>query len=288
MRFQLLALNIDGTLLQKNGSISRATRDAVLYALEKDVYVTLVTNRNFPSAQKVAKTLKLSDALLITHSGALIARDMDEPYIQRKISEIDTYRIVQALEFYACNVRILHERFSYGNRKKLDVGEIANEIFSKGDPVFYPIQFFDSLTEQLRDEPVSAPKIDVYFDDWNELLQAEKVIRETFDAVDLIRVSKNKLEVVPKPVSKLWGLVQLGRLLHIPLSQMVYVGDNWDDRAFIETVGCGVAMWNAAKEIKEVADWVTRSNDENGVAYLVREIFRKQQRAEFLSQYVHK
>ena len=169
MRFQLLALNIDGTLLQKNGSISRATRDAVLYALEKDVYVTLVTNRNFPSAQKVAKTLKLSDALLITHSGALIARDMDEPYIQRKISEIDTYRIVQALEFYACNVRILHERFSYGNRKKLDVGEIANEIFSKGDPVFYPIQFFDSLTEQLRDEPVSAPKIDVYFDDWNEL-----------------------------------------------------------------------------------------------------------------------
>ena len=53
MRFQLLALNIDGTLLQKNGSISRATRDAVLYALEKDVYVTLVTNRNFPSAQKV-------------------------------------------------------------------------------------------------------------------------------------------------------------------------------------------------------------------------------------------
>ena len=288
MRFQLLALNIDGTLLQKNGSISRATRDAVLYALEKDVYVTLVTNRNFPSAQKVAKTLKLSDALLITHSGALIARDMDEPYIQRKISEIDTYRIVQALEFYACNVRILHERFSYGNRKKLDVGEIANEIFSKGDPVFYPIQFFDSLTEQLRDEPVSAPKIDVYFDDWNELLQAEKVIRETFDAVDLIRVSKNKLEVVPKPVSKLWGLVQLGRLLHIPLSQMVYVEDNWDDRAVIETVGCGVAMWNAAKEIKEVADWVTRFNDENGVAYLVREIFRKQQRAEFLSQYVHK
>lgn len=288
MRFQLLALNIDGTLLQKNGSISRATRDAVLYALEKDVYVTLVTNRNFPSAQKVAKTLKLSDALLITHSGALIARDMDEPYIQRKISEIDTYRIVQALEFYACNVRILHERFSYGNRKKLDVGEIANEIFSKGDPVFYPIQFFDSLTEQLRDEPVSAPKIDVYFDDCNELLQAEKVIRETFDAVDLIRVSKNKLEVVPKPVSKLWGLVQLGRLLHIPLSQMVYVGDNWDDRVVIETVGCGVAMWNAAKEIKEVADWVTRSNDENGVAYLVREIFRKQQRAEFLSQYVHK
>ena len=288
MRFQLLALNIDGTLLQKNGSISRATRDAVLYALEKDVYVTLVTNRNFPSAQKVAKTLKLSDALLITHSGALIARDMDEPYIQRKISEIDTYRIVQALEFYACNVRILHERFSYGNRKKLDVGEIANEIFSKGDPVFYPIQFFDSLTEQLRDEPVSAPKIDVYFDDCNELLQAEKVIRETFDAVDLIRVSKNKLEVVPKPDSKLWGLVQLGRLLLIPLSQMVYVGDNWDDRVVIETVGCGVAMWNAAKEIKEVADWVTRSNDENGVAYLVREIFRKQQRAEFLSQYVHK
>ena len=288
MRFQLLALNIDGTLLQKNGTLSRATREAIAYAQEKDVYVTLVTNRNFPSAQKVAKTLKIPDSLLITHSGAFIARDIDEPYLQRRISENDTYQIVQALEFYACNVRILHERFSYANRKKLDVSEIANEIFSKGDPVFYPIQFFDSLTDQLRDEPVVAPKIDVYFDDKEELEQAMGVIQNTFDRVDTIRVSEQKFEVVPKGVSKLWGLVQLGRLLHIPLSQMVYVGDGWDDRAPIETVGCGVSMWNAPKEIQAVSDWVTRSNEQNGVAYMVREVFRKQQRADFLSQYTNK
>lgn len=288
MRFQLLALNIDGTLLQKNGTLSRATREAIAYAQEKDVYITLVTNRNFPSAQKVAKTLKIPDSLLITHSGAFIARNIDEPYLQRRISENDTYQIVQALEFYACNVRILHERFSYANRKKLDVSEIANEIFSKGDPVFYPIQFFDSLTEQLQDEPVVAPKIDVYFDNQDELKQAMRVIQNSFAHVDIMRVSEKKFEILPKGVSKLWGLVQLGRLLHIPLSQMVYVGDGWDDRAAIETVGCGVAMWNATKEIKAVADWVTRSNEQNGVAYMVREVFRKQQRVEFLSQYINK
>lgn len=286
MRFQLLALNIDGTLLQKNGTISRATKDAVLYALEKDIYVTLVTNRNFPSAQKIAKTLKIPDSLLITHGGAFISRDIDEPYLQRRISENDTYQIVQALEFYPCNVRILHERFSLSNRKKLDVGEIANEIFSKGDPVFYPIQFFEDLTDQLRDEPVVAPKIDVYFDDQAEMNRAIEVLEHNFERVDIIRVSNYKFEVVPKGISKLWGLVQLGRLLHIPLSQMVYVGDGMDDRAAIETVGCGVAMWNAERTVKASSDWVTRSNEQNGVAYMVREIFRKQQRVEFLSQYM--
>lgn len=286
MRFQLLALNIDGTLLQKNGTISRATKDAISYALEKEIYVTLVTNRNFPSAQKIAKMLKIPDSLLITHSGAFISRNIDEPYLQRRMSENDTYQIVQALEFYACNVRILHERFSLSNRKKLDVSEIANEIFSKGDPVFYPIQFFESLTDQLRNEPVVAPKIDVYFDDQNEMSRAMQVIQDTFERVDIILVSDFKFEVVPKGVSKLWGLVQLGRLLHIPLSQMVYVGDGTDDRATIETVGCGVAMWNACSEVKESADWVTRSNEQNGVAYMVREIFRKQQRTEFLNLYM--
>lgn len=83
MSKQLLALNIDGALLRSNGKIHQATKDAIEYVKKKGIYVTLVTNRHFRSAQKIAKSLKL-DAKLITHSGAYIAEKIDAPFFEKE------------------------------------------------------------------------------------------------------------------------------------------------------------------------------------------------------------
>jgi hydroxymethylpyrimidine pyrophosphatase-like HAD family hydrolase len=63
---------------------------------------------------------------------------------------------------------------------------------------------------------------------------------------------------------------------------MVYIGDGLDDIPLLEAVGLGVSMWNADFEVKRASDWVTRSENEHGVAYMVKEHFRKQQPIEFL------
>lgn len=63
---------------------------------------------------------------------------------------------------------------------------------------------------------------------------------------------------------------------------MVYIGDSLDDIPLIEAAGLGVSMWNAPYEVKKASDWVTRSENEQGVAYMVKEHFRKQQPIEFL------
>lgn len=63
---------------------------------------------------------------------------------------------------------------------------------------------------------------------------------------------------------------------------MVVIGDGLDDMPAIEAVGLGVAMGNAPVEVKKAADWVTRSNEQLGVAYMIKEHFRKQLRPEFL------
>lgn len=78
----MLALNIDGTALRTNGRLHPATKEAIEYAKKKGVYVTLVTNRHFRSAQKIAKSLKL-DTKLITHSGAIIAEKIDDPLLEK-------------------------------------------------------------------------------------------------------------------------------------------------------------------------------------------------------------
>jgi Cof subfamily protein (haloacid dehalogenase superfamily) len=279
--YRLLALNIDGTLLRSNGRLQPSTKEAIEYVKDKGIYVTLVTNRHFQSAKKLAKVLKL-ESLLVTHGGAFISENLDEPLFEKRISEEATFNLVQVLENFKCNIRITHERFSIGNRRKIASNLLSKSILNTSDSMFYPVQFVDSLGDSLRDEPVSATKIDVHFSSEDEKEEAAKLLFDAFDMVDVKVNQPKKLEIVKNGVSKENGLRALVSHLNIPLEKTVAIGDAEDDAGMITSAGLGVAMWNAPFEVKRAADWVTRSNNQQGVAYMVKEHFRKQQREEFL------
>ncbi|MGG4209160.1 Cof-type HAD-IIB family hydrolase [Bacillus safensis] len=284
MSKKLLALNIDGTLLRSNGKIHSATKEAVEYVKKKGVYVTIVTNRHFRSAQKIAKALKIPTSTLVTHSGAFIADNLDEPLHVKKLTEEKTFNLVQILESFDCNVRLLHEKFSIGNRKKTQSQLMGKTLIHPSDPIFYPVQFVESLSDMLMDEPVSTPVIEVYS---TAELQPEihRTIQQAFPSVDLIRISDEKMNIVCKGVSKEAGLSLLTSALGFTLEDTVVIGHGTDDIPMLELAGLGVAMGNAPNDVKRKADWVTRSHDEQGVAYMIKEYFRMQQREGFLHQF---
>ncbi|MDG4656757.1 Cof-type HAD-IIB family hydrolase [Ectobacillus antri] len=285
MIYRLLAINIDGSLIRSNGRLQKGVKEAIDFVREKGVYVTLYTSRNFQSAHKVAKALKL-DSLLVTHSGAFVASSLDEPFVQRKISEEKTFNLVQVLEHFDCNIRISHERFSLGNRRKLSSNLIARAVLSNADPVFYPIQFVESLGDTLRDQPVEAARIDVFFASKQDKEKALQTVRDAFEDVNIIECNGNKIEILPTGVSKLRGLQIVGQHLGIATSEMVIIGDSIDDLEAIEHAGLGVAMGNATIEVKRAAGWITRSNNENGVTYMIKEHFRKQFPLDFLKDHI--
>ena len=281
MIYRLLALNIDGTLLQSNGKIHKSTKEAIEYVQQKGIYVTLMTSRSFPSAKKVARALKIKNPL-ITHQGGYIANIQDKQNFVQRINENITYDTIRFLEGMPCQIRLVHEQFSLANRLKLNNNLLAKTIFTSGDPVFYSQQFVSSLSEYLHDQPVTPPKIEVYFEDESDLQDAKKAIEKMFTEIETIQLDRLRLDIVPAGVSKLKGLAFLGSQLGIQLKEMVVIGDGLDDIPAIQAAGLGVAMWNAEFEVKRAADWVTRSKNEHGVAYMVKEHFRKQQPIEFL------
>ncbi|KEZ47052.1 Cof-type HAD-IIB family hydrolase [Metabacillus indicus] len=283
MIYRLLALNIDGTLLRSNGRLEPSTREAVQYVQNKGVYVTLVTSRHFQMAKKLAKVLKINN-LLVTHSGAFVSDKVDRSLYENRISEEKTFNLVQVLETFDCNVRIVHERFSLGNRKKVSSSILGKTLLSPKDPLFYPVQFVESLGENLRDEPLAAPKLDVYFSEAESCLEAENVLTNAFEGITVKVKNPSMLEITAKGVSKENGLRLLGQHLGIAQEEMVAIGDAEDDINMIELAGLGVAMGNAPNAVKKAADWITRSNDDQGVAYMVKEHFRKQHRIEFLDK----
>ncbi|TCN27987.1 Cof-type HAD-IIB family hydrolase [Mesobacillus foraminis] len=281
MIYRLLALNVDGTVLQSNGRIHKSTKEAIAYVQQKGVYVTLVTSRSFPSARKVAKALKIN-SYLITHQGAYISSEQGEAILTRRIPEEITYELVRFLEGFPCQIRIVHDEFSLANKYKLNHNLLAKTVFTTGDPLFYSQQFVDSISETLTDDPISAPKIEVYFEFEEDLVDAGDALSSMFSEVNMTKLNDFRLDILPQGVSKLNGMISLGEHLGVALKEMVTIGDGIDDIDMIRACGLGVAMGNAEVEVKMAADWVTRTNNQNGVAYMVKEHFRKQQPIEFL------
>lgn len=284
MIYRLLAINIDGTLLQSNGRLHKSTREAIDYVQQKGIYVTLVTSRSFPSAKKVAKALKLN-SILVTSSGAYTAEKLEQPLEVKRIKKEVTFDIVRLLEGFPCQIRLVHEKFSLANKTRTNNNILAKTVFSTGDPVFYSHQFVESLSENLLEDPVKPPKIEIYFENKEDLIHAKKALEVMYDEeITINQLNESRLDIVSYGVSKWHGLLRLSKELSIAPQEMVVIGDGYDDLQMIEGAGLGVAMGNAPHILKKQADWVTRTNDEQGVTYMVKEHFRKQHPIKFLKK----
>jgi Cof subfamily protein (haloacid dehalogenase superfamily) len=281
MIYRLLALNIDGTLLQSNGKLHKSTKEAVEYVQQKGILVTLVTSRSFPSARKVARALKIK-LPLVSQQGAFISGVQEKPLYVKKINEVVTYDTVRFLEEFPCQIRLVTEQFSLANKLKINNDLLAKTVFTSGDPVFYSQQFVSSLSESLHEQALTPSKIEVYFEENSDLQDVKKALSKMYSEIDPIELDSLRLDIVPSGVSKLSGLSYLGSHLGIKNEEMVVIGDSLDDIPMLEAVGLGVAMGNSKVEVKKAADWITRSENEHGVAYMVMEHFRKQQPIEFL------
>lgn len=274
MVYRLLALDIDGTLLSSNNRLDRQTKDAIQYAQKKGVIVTLVSERHFHSAAKVARALRLSQPI-ITHNGAFVSSSMDDPVYTSKIDHSVLMQLAEFLETYPCQIQMSHERLSISNRPH-QKNLIAKMTIGMNEPLFYPVTYVDSLSQYLLENYEGATDVKVNLDDKKVMDNLEKAISDYFPSLDASRTGQDSLTLVRQGTSKFNGLLFFAGQLGIPLHEIVAVGNSLDDAEMIEKCGLGVAMRNAPTEVKEKADWVTRSNDMDGAAYMVREVFRKQ------------
>lgn len=281
MIYRLLAMNIDGTILQSNGKLHKSVKDAVEYVQSKGVTVTLVTSRNFVFAKRIAKALKLQ-SMIIAHHGAFIASSSDQALFVKRIDEQIVYDIVRLLDSYPCHIRIVHERYSVSN-VPLKQNIVSRAIIDMNSFSSYHHQFVENISSYVEEEQIHPTHIEVAFHNSLVANEVKTALQNTFYEVDL-QLYGNQLIILPNSVSKLTGLLYTCEKWKIPLNQVVAIGSDLDDLDIIEAVGLGVAMGNAPLEMKHAADWITRSNNEHGVSYMVREHFRKQQPIGFIDK----
>lgn len=235
---KLLALDIDGTLITSDHCISAKTQEAIKRSMDHGVHVMLSTGRPPGMCQEFIDLLKL-DSFLITASGAEIWSNKGE-----------------ILERHAHDATLIEALYNKGQEIGLHMWLISStEVFENGA---YPADFqaYDWL------------KIGFFTDEQSKLEEMYRYL-ERYDTIEITNSHPSNIEVNPAGVSKADALRTVCKELNITMDEVMAIGDSLNDLTMVEQAGIGVAMGNAQEKLKEVADYITYTNDEDGIAKVI-------------------
>lgn len=254
-------MDVDGTLLDSNEKISERTRQTINRAIDKGIIFTICSGRPVQGVLPIIRELKLKEDMpFISYNGAMIVAGAEgEVIYERPLSAENARRIFKLGQDFGTTVMVWTGNRLYANR--LDERAEIYGIQSRVSP-----QLAENTDDLLKN---GATKL-LWYDETEVINKYLLRSREILGAQIDINTSKPYyLEFVDARASKAIAMKKLGKYLGIARREMIAVGDGLNDISMIEYAGLGVAMGNSNPEVIEKADFVTLSNDNDGVAYVI-------------------
>lgn len=267
---KVITLDLDGTLLTSNKTITERTKQALQSAKSKGIKVVLCTGRALTGVKPILEELNMfeSDDLVITYNGGVIQKTQSgEILFQDSLSLKDIEYILSETQKVQLPINMLDLSYVYEPEYPLNRPSLYKTIM----PIlnFQPYHTnFDQ--NHLFNKVVICIEKQILDTEFNRL---PKEFTERFNCVKSRPIL---MEVLPKKVHKGAALEQLAKLLNVELSEIMACGDEANDLTMIKTAGFGVAMGNAVEELKSVANYITSSNDEDGVAKAIEYLLKKE------------
>ncbi len=262
MKFKLIAIDMDGTLLNSQNDISLRTKNAIDKAKDKGVNIVLATGRILESAKIFADELKLSNPILACNGAIII--DKYRNVIYNRPVEIDLAKKVMNLgREYDIYYHFYNEEFLFSNKY---VKGIADYYSGKSQRI--DIKLFKDDNEILENKDLNIFKFLFIDNDMDKLNN----LRKDFAAIEGLNITKsweNNLEVMDFRASKGIGLEYLCNEMNISQDQVIAIGDSENDLTMLAFAGLGVAMGNGDEVVKLKSDYITATNDEDGVAKVI-------------------
>lgn len=266
MLYKLVAVDMDGTLLTPKLEISKKTVETINKVIEKGVIFTLSTGRMYLAAIPFANMLNL-DVPIITCNGALTkCSKTGKIYDEKIIDKEHSAEIIRYCEEAGLSVSLYMEDDIYIKKDSdnLDIHIQLDEAMPK------IVDNFDSLL----DHPII--KIMFSSSDKYNLEKHTRVLNELYKGkLNFYFSLPHFVEIVHKKANKRNALENIAIKFNVKREEIIAIGDNFNDMDMIEYAGIGVAMGNAPDYLKEAADFVTHSNDEDGVRLVLEKFIIK-------------
>lgn len=268
MKYQMLVLDIDGTLTTSDKTISPATLDALLKLQQKGIYVVLASGRPTAGVLPYAKELRLQEFgnYILSFNGA-------------RILNLKSNEIIYDKTLPESVIPLLYEEA---------VSSHTGLISYEGDGVIAatPIDHYMEYEARINRIPIKeVPDFPSYITfpvnkclmtgEPEHLISVEKRLKERFHGLlNIYRSEPYFLEIMPQNIDKAASLHRLLNSLGLTQEQMICCGDGFNDLSMIEFAGLGVAMANAQDIVKESADFITSSNNEDGIVSVIEKFFK--------------
>lgn len=260
--YELIALDMDGTLLNGDKVISPENRTKILEAKEKGKNVVIATGRPLLGVKKFLKELDMVSEkdYVIAFNGALVQSAGDGRIISKTTLSLkdykDLYKLSQEL---GVHIHALTEEtvMTPVNNKYTGVEADINNIPIIEIPVDQVSEEETIVKVMMIDEPELLDKI------------IPMIPEEVKEKYSIVRSAPFFLEFLDKSVNKGVGVDAVAKELGLQSQNVICVGDAGNDIDMLKYAGLGVAMENAFDEVKEVASYITKSNNDHGVAHVI-------------------
>ena len=280
--YKLAAIDLDGTMLNQYGIITQRTKEAIEKVQEKGIEVVIASGRPTDSVKTIAKEIK-SEKYFISGNGAIIY-DMtnDEIIYENTLKKQKTLDIIKICEENSIYYNIYTEKEIIAKSLQCNVLYYHKENLNKEEKNKTQINIVDNIYDYIANRDEKIVKITICDNHpiiFNSIMKKLKEIEE-IEVLEVSHMSRKIIrqgtedipieyfytEISAKNVDK-WNAIEfLKEKMQIQTEEIVAIGDNINDKKMIENAGLGIAMGESTPVIKEVANRITDSNNEDGVA----------------------
>lgn len=283
---KLIATDLDGTLLNSKHQVSSENENALRQAQRDGIEVVVSTGRAYFDVVSIFEPLGIK-TWVISANGAVIHDPDGRLYHSETIDKKRAYDILSWLESENYYYEVFTDSAIYTPQNGRQLLDVELDRFKSANPkadlsvlmqaaeVQYSqsgFAYIDTFQELFEEDK----QIDFYnilgFSFFKEKLEAGWQRYQEDKDLTLVSSADHNFELSSKKASKGQALERLAKRLNIPMKETAAVGDSLNDRSMLEAAGKGVAMGNAREDIKAIADAVTLTNDEHGVAHMIRHL----------------
>lgn len=248
-RIKLIMSDIDGTILDQNHQLDSHLLELMPLLKQSEISFVLASARSPLGIAPISKELGITDFPIASYNGALISTG-DKILSQHSINKKELLLLHDFLtkEFPTVSINVYSGKDWYVNTLDKWV-EIEAQITGEKNLIHKLLLIDNAATIQKLKETLATMD---------------------FPQTDFYLSKDNYLEVTHNQVSKKQALLELANYYQLSLTEIMSIGDNYNDIPMIETAGLGVAMGNAPTDVKVCANKVTDSNDQNGVSKAIK------------------
>lgn len=267
MRYKLLVLDLDGTLTNKKKEITEHTRQTLIRAQEKGLKIVLASGRPTYGIAPLAEKLELQkyEGYILSYNGGEI---IDWKTGELMYKNLLDHNVLPYL--YRCARQNDFAIVTYDGEYVLTEHPEDEYVLKEALLNVMKIKKVDNFLDAIK-HPIAKCLI---VGEPTRLAVLEKEMYEHLkECMGVFRSEPYFLELVPKGIDKAQSLSVLLKEIGMTSGEMIAIGDGFNDLSMIKYAGLGIAMENAQDIVKENADFITLSNEEDGVAYAVEKFF---------------